>query len=108
MLTMAARKIRATREAYGLTQAQFGARYGVNKQRVYKWETGLNAIPSPDLVNRMHEDGIVDRNDWFVGGGDAPLLCGTCDRRIDDAVNVGCSRTSCPRHLFQDMMEKGA
>ena len=108
MLTIAARKIRATREAFNLTQAQFGARYGVNKQRVYKWETGLIALPSRDIINRMHDDGVVDRGDWFRTEGDAPLLCGTCQRRLDDAANAGCSAPSCLRHLFSQSMEIAA
>ncbi len=104
MLTIAARKIKATREVLGLTQAQFGARYGVNKQRVYKWETGLISFPSRDIINQLHDDGIVDRADWFETT-DAPLLCGTCERRIDDPVNAGCASTGCPRHLFAQMEE---
>lgn len=108
MLTIAAQKIKATREALGLTQAQFGARYGVNKQRVYKWETGLISFPSKNIINRMHDDGVVDRNDWFEAKSDAPLLCGTCDRRLDDPVNRGCGQSGCPRHLFQQHFEEAA
>lgn len=89
--------------------AQFGARYGANKQRVYKWETGLNATPSPVIVNQLHDDGIVDRNDWFVAASDKPLLCGNCERILSDPVNAGCSLRNCPRHLFQQSaMEEAA
>lgn len=108
MLTMAARKIKATREVVGLTQAQFGARYGVNKQRVYKWETGLISFPSKNVINQMHDDGVVDRGDWFEAAADALLLCGTCERRLDDPVNAGCVQSGCPRHLFQQQFEDAA
>jgi|688.fasta_scaffold1065330_2 transcriptional regulator with XRE-family HTH domain len=106
MISLAAHKIKAFREAFGLTQAQFGARFGVNKQRVYKWETGLIAFPSKAIINKLHDDDIVDRHDWFETV-DGPLLCATCERRLRDPVVQGCTHGKCPRQLFQ-IMEKVA
>lgn len=108
MLTIAARKIEAIRKAFGLSMERFGARYGVNKQRVYKWETGKNLIPSRNIVNQMHDDGIVDRHDWYKTDPSAPLLCGTCQRRLNDPVNAGCALSGCPRHMFEHTMEEAA
>ena len=45
--TMTAAELRTIRTRLGLTQEELGQRLGVQKNTVWRWETGMRHIPEP-------------------------------------------------------------
>ncbi|MEO1457285.1 MAG: helix-turn-helix transcriptional regulator [Pseudomonadota bacterium] len=48
-------RIRARRQAYGITAAQLGSALGVSGQQVLKYETGQSAIGAARLAEIAHQ-----------------------------------------------------
>lgn len=55
---MVEKNLKVVRRALGLTQAQFGDMFGINRSTVAKWETGENDVPTRVLAKMEEMTGI--------------------------------------------------
>jgi transcriptional regulator with XRE-family HTH domain len=65
MTTLAGHKVREFRRANRETADAFGARYGVKKLAVYRWETE-GRRPSTETIIALARDGVCTLEDWTV------------------------------------------
>ena len=65
MLSFSGEKLRAKREAKGLTQMELGLQCGVYPVTVSNWETGRTAEPGAGVLQRFAEIFGCDTGDFF-------------------------------------------
>lgn len=92
-------EIRYYRKKKGLTQTEFGALFGMSKQAVYSWETGLYS-PDISVLLKMSDYFqipiciLVGRPGMFCSGIDSASDCSYCasitekDSRIIRAIHA--------------------